>query len=239
MKKLLLVSLMVLLTSVAFSQDDSGGTTPSSGELLIEITSSPFGRDVDNYSSGNSSTLLSFGQFRARYVLNETLVPRLGISFSIDDNKSGISSPDVTNTVSQFMFAPGMEYHFVNQGGFTSYAAADIIITGRFAETINATGLDVTGAIIDPDDLPIFLSDPNNAIDLNDRGFFGLGLHGAVGADYHFSSRFYVGAEMGFFFITSKSSDVEVDGVVFQEGIKFFDAGIRTSNSFRIGFKLF
>ncbi|NQZ75553.1 MAG: hypothetical protein HRT61_05495 [Ekhidna sp.] len=167
------------------------------------------------------------------------MVPRLGISFSIDDNKGGLSSPDVTETVFQYMFTPGLEYHFLNEGGFTSYIALDIIVVSRFMERINSTGRDVTGALVDPDDSANPLNDPNVSIPLSDRGFFGLGGYLAFGADYHFSSRFYVGAEIGFQAMTAKTSDVEVNGNVFQEGFRFFDGSLTTTNSLRIGFRLF
>jgi len=240
MKKLSLISLMIVLTSIAFAQDDSGGASPSSGELLIEITSSPFGRDgsgvlLSENSQSSGTTLLNFGQFRARYFLNEQLVPRLGIWFAIDDNQDGLSTPDVTETVSQFMFTPGIEYHFINESGFTSYAALDVLIMSRSAERLSLTDSDVTGAIVNPSSI----SSPNANINFNNRGFFGVGAMGAVGADYHFSSRFYMGAEIGFYFVTGTTSDVEIDGTLYQEGIKFFDAGVETRNSFRIGFKLF
>lgn len=226
--KPIMVSLIVLLTSNLFAQDGSEGATPESGNLFIEITTSPLNRDA----SGDA--LLSFGQFRARYVLNETLVPRLGIYYSIDDNKNGMSTPDVTEKLVNYMFTPGIEYHFLNENGFSSYAALDVVITGRAAEVSSSTGPSVAGAVINPN----FLTDPNAGISFQQRGFFGLGGYLAAGADYHFSSRFYMGAEIGFFFNTGKSSDVEIDGTLYQEGIKFFDSGIQTANSFRIGFKL-
>lgn len=238
MKKLLLVSLMIFLTSIAIAQDDSGGVSPTSGELLIEITSSPFGRDGNNYSSSNNTTLLNFGQFRARYFLTETLVPRMGIWFSIDDNKSGMSTPDVTQTVSQFMVTPGVEYHFLNENGFTSYAALDVIISSRSVKQLSETDSDISGALPGSGDVSSLITQPNQSFDFEDRGFFGVGAMGAVGADYHFSSRFYMGAEIGFYFVTGKSSDVEIDGTLYQSGIKFFESGVKTSNSFRIGFKL-
>ncbi|MEP0986942.1 hypothetical protein [Ekhidna sp.] len=237
MKKLLLVSLMIFLTSIAIAQEDSGGISPESGELLIEITSSPFGRDVSSSSSG--TTLLNFGQFRARYFLTDALVPRLGVWFSIDDNKGGMSTPDVTQTVSQFMVTPGIEYHFLNENGFTSYAALDVIVTSRSVKQLSETDADIAGALPNPgEDVSSIITENNRSFSFDERGFFGIGAMGAVGADYHFSSRFYMGAEIGFYFVTGKSSDVEIDGTLYQSGIKYFEGGVKTSNSFRIGFKL-
>lgn len=236
MKKLLMVSIMVFLSSIAFAQDvdlPEEGVGLESGDLLIEITSSPFGRDGISYisESGTNLTLLNFGQLRARFAVTDRIVPRLGVWFSIDDNHSRISTPDVTESVTEFMIAPGAEYHFINENGFTSYAAFDVLISGRSMQRESSTGSDVSGTLSVP-------SGTNQDFSLSNRGYFGIGAHGAVGADYHFSSRFYIGAEIGLYIMAGTSSDIEVDGTLYQEGIKFFDAGVKTSNSFRIGFKL-
>ena len=234
MKKLFLVSLMAFLTSVTMAQDvelPEEGAYLESGNLLIEITSSPFGRD-DAYSS---NALLNFGQFRARYALTEQLVPRLGLWFYVDDNQSGISTPDVTETITEFMVAPGIEYHFINENGFTSYAAFDVLVSRRTMEMQATNDFDVAGVI---DNVSPASWGENRAFDFDERGFFGIGAQIAAGADYHFSSRFYIGAEIGFYAMSGKSSDVEVDGALYQQGISFFQAGVMTSNSFRIGFKL-
>ena len=231
MKKLLWVSLVILLTcGTAFAQDDEsgGGSGPSSGELFFEITASPFNRDGNTFDGA----LLNFGQFRARYFLDETLVPRLGVFYSVDNNESNFPTPDVVTSISNFAFTPGLEYHFLNEGGFTSYAAVDIILAGRTATRESDTSPEVIGSTEVPDGV-------NDAFNTETRGFFGIGAFAGVGAEYHFASRFYVGAEIGFQFIRGRSSDVEVDGALYQEGIVFFDSGVNTSNSIRVGFKLF
>lgn len=203
MKKLLMVSLMAFLTSAVFAQDvdlPEEGVFLESGDLLIEITSSPFSRD------GNTSNkLLNFGQFRARYVLTEQLVPRLGIWFSVDDNASGNINPSGVLTITDMMFTPGLEYHFVNDNGFTSYAALDILISRRSIERENTNGPNIVGTTVTP-------SSSDFSTSLANRGYFGIGAYGAAGAEYHFSSRFYIGAEIGFQFMTGTTQDVEVDG---------------------------
>ena len=235
MKKLFTVSVMALLASFTFAQEldlpeDEGGL--ESGDLLIEITSSPFGRDItNNYSESYGLNLLNFGQMRARFALTDQIVPRLGIWFSLDDNKSGLSSPDDVITITEMMFSPGVEYHFINENGFTSYAALDVLVSSRSILFESATDSDVSGL----DRVP---NTDNPSDGLDSRGYFGLGAYGAVGADYHFSSRFYIGTEIGLQFMTGTTQDVEVDGTLVQAGFKFFDAGVNTMNSFRIGFKL-
>lgn len=227
MRKLLWVSVMILLfVSPSIAQDEmGGGSGPTGGELLFEITASPLSKD------GPGSSLLSFGQLRGRYFLTDRMVPRLGVWYNIDDNGAG-STPDVVNSVSEYMFAPGFEYHFLNEGGFTSYAAVDVLISGRSAQRESATGPDVVGSTQVP-------SGTNYPFSPSLRGFFGVGGNFSVGGEYHFGSRFYFGAEVGVYFMAANYSDVEVDGTLYQEGFSFFNSGVNTSNSFRVGFKLF
>lgn len=238
MMKPTLVSLMVFLTSIAIAQDDFEEVGLGSGDLLVEITTSPFNRDVAAEAS-SSTTLLSFGQFRARYFVNETIAPRLGFSFSSDDNKSGISTPDVTESTFEYSISAGAEYHFWNEDGFTSYAFLDGLVSSRSVERLSTTDLDISGALPGSSaDVSAIISDPNESFDFYDRGFFSFGAQLGVGAEYHFGSRFYLGTEIGFYFNTGTTSDVEIGGQLYQEGIGFSEAGVNTSNSFRIGFML-
>ncbi len=227
MRKLLWVSLMILLVASPALAQDEESSGPESG-LFFEISASPFNRD----GRVNGDQLLNFGQFRARYFLDETMVPRLGIWFAADDNAGGANPPDVVTSTFDYMFTPGFEWHFLNEGGFTTYAALDVILTGRSASRESNTSEEVIGSTQVP-------TSPDYVFSPGQRGFFGWGLAGSVGAEYHTKSRFYFGAEIGLQFVAGTSSDVEVDGVLFQEGIQFFDAGVTTMNTFRVGFKLF
>jgi len=234
MRKFLMISLMVVLTSYALAQDidlPEEGEYLESGELFIEITSSPFGRDGVNYFESSNITLLNFGQFRARYALSESIVLRLGAWYAVDDNQSRISTPDVIQTVTEFSVTPGIEYHFLNENGFTSYVALDLMVSRRTMERESSTSESVSGALTVP------LSG-NQSYGFNNRGYLGYGAMIAFGADYHFSSRFYVGAEIGFYGMLGTTADIEIDGALYQEGISFFQSGMVTSNSFRLGFKL-
>ena len=224
MRKLLLVFFVILSVhfSVSAQDEESGGAGPEFGDILIEITASPFDRD------GNGDALLSFGQFRARYWLSDLLVPRLGLWY---DYSSEASTPDDVFNSASWMVNPGVEFHFVNNGAFTSYAAADILISGEWRQLESTTDSNVDGSLQRPSGTNYSFSDAS-------RGSFSIGLGASAGADYHFSSRFYIGAEVGFYILGGQTSDVEVDGELFQEGTMFWNGGVTTMNAVRIGFKL-
>lgn len=224
-----MVFVMAVLVGSASAQLDSSTYNSAREGLMIEITASPLSRDFSS-----SRALLSFGQFRARYFLNENIVPRLGIHYSVNNNNSGSTKPTQVMTVLNYAFTPGVEYHFLNEGSFTSYAALDVLISGRVAKMEDNQKGSVSG--VSTTSIP---SQPNQAFNFSSRGYSGFGAYGAVGADYHFSSRFYAGAEIGFYFMMGSTSDITLDGTLYQEGAKFFQSGVRTSNSLRIGFKLF
>ena len=221
MKKIYWVLLAILLTTgPAFAQDK--GSVPEPGSWLIEITTSPFNRDEN--VSGES--LLNFGYLRGRYFLNQTLVPRLGVGFHFSDAHT---TPDDVITRASYSIMPGVEYHFLNEGAFTSYGAFDLMINGEVREIESTTDSNVTGSTQRPT--------TSNQL-FSDRGSFGVGGMVSAGADYHFASRFYIGVEIGVYIFKGKTTDVEVDGALFQEGTSFFNGGISTSSSFRIGFIL-
>lgn len=232
MKQIFTICLIVL-SAGAFSQaivEPTEVLTPDAGEVLIEITTSPFNRD------GSGGALLNFGQLRGRYFLSDVLVPRLGFSYSVDDNNeiNFNLSPVTTTTVSQFTIMPGIEYHLINEGGsggFTSYAAVDLIFESRSAQAESSIGSSVEGATFAP-------SSPTSGVPFDARGYSGFGFNLAVGGEYYFSSKFYAGAEIGFRWITGSTADIEVDGELVQEGTDFSEGGMNTTNVLRIGFKL-
>ena len=209
MRKCVLVLLAFVASwSTLYAQDDEsssgGGGFFDAGDLAFEITGSPFSRDLPNSTDG---TFLSFGSFRARYAVTTNIVPRLGINMDLYNNQV---SPDVVVNSSMYTLMPGCEYHFRIENGFRSYAALDLLIGQQFASLESTTQSNVNGAT----------SVPSSSSDYytGDRGYFMFGVGAGVGADYHFSSNFYIGAEIGFRLAQYKWSDIEVDGELFQEG---------------------
>lgn len=223
MKKLFLFSVVLLLSiSPLIGQDsvekDLSGYSPAAGDVLIEITGTPF--------AGNS--LLNFGSFRGRVFVSENLAPRLGLSMNLNN---GQSTPDVVTNLSQYTVMPGLEYHLTNEGSFRSYVALDLSIGQRFASLESLSGESVDGSTQVP-------TVDNFSFSTSRRGYFQLGGGLSVGAEYHFGSRFYIGTEIGFNYLRTMFDDVLVDGQLFQVGTLTNTGSLNTINTFRIGFKL-
>lgn len=219
MRKLSLVLLVYLLSQTdLMAQGDTGdqASGPEAGDVLIEITGNPF--------EGNS--LLNFGQFRARYFLNETIVPRLGFYMDLNNAQN---TPDLVTNNSTYSFMPGAEYHFQTEGAFRSYAALDAIVGWNTRNRESTTGSTVEGSLTVP-------TQQNQSLT---RGYFEVGAQLSAGADYHFSkSRFYVGAEIGFQLTRRTHSEVLVDGNMYQQSTVSSFGDVNIGNSFRVGFKL-
>ncbi|MGB3466921.1 MAG: hypothetical protein WBA74_16695 [Cyclobacteriaceae bacterium] len=222
MRKLFLFSIVLLLSAgTLIAQDDVGadsGGGPESGDVLIEITGTPF----------EGSSLLNFGAFRTRLFVSDKIVPRLGLTYSVNNTQT---SPDVATNFSQYSVMPGVELHLTNEGAFRSYAALDIVIGQRFAslESINGPSVDGSTQIPTVD---------NQTLRTTSRGYFQIGGNLSLGAEYHFGSRFYIGTEIGFNYVRTMYSDVSVDGELYQEGTSANSGSLNTTNTFRIGFKL-
>lgn len=219
MKKVFMVLIaFVFAGSSALYSQDGEGTGPEGGDLLIEITGTPFA----------GSSLLNFGQFRARYVLNDKLVPRLGVSFDLSNANT---TPDLVTNNSTFTVMPGVEYHLTAEGPYRAYAAGSFIIGSRSASRESATGPSVDGSTQVP-------SGTNYSFSTGSRSYFQYGLEIATGAEYHFNSRFYMGVEIGFQFYKNNYKEVMVDGELYQDATSATYGNLTTNNSFRIGFKL-
>jgi len=224
MKKLLMVLTAILISgSFLYAQDDpdesSAGGTFDPGDLLIEITGTPF----------SGSSLLDFGSFRARYAVTDVIVPRLGFGMTVNTTQS---TPDVVTNLNEFEVRPGCEYHLRVDGSFRSYAALDVILGGRVASRESTTGSSVSGSTQIPSGTNYGFSDTY-------RGHFRYGVAVGAGAEYHLSSKFYIGAEIGFQFYNDKKNEVSVDGEVYQGTVINSHASVNTQNTIRIGFKLF
>lgn len=220
MRKLFMVFMVFLLAATMAQAQDETETFigPSSGDLLIEITGTPF----------EGSSILNFGSFRARYIIRDTFVPRVSANMSINATQS---TPDKVTTLSEYTVAPGLEYHLQRSRGFRSYIAADLIFGQRFASAESTTGQAIDGSTQVP-------SGNNYSFSESLRGHTQYGGQLAFGADYHFSSRIYIGVEIGFQFVHSKKNEVKVDGQMYQAETVYNYGSINTNNSFRVGFKL-
>lgn len=215
-KLLLLFAGMLMASGALLAQGESSGeNSPGSGDLLIELTGTPF-----NTGGG----LLSFSEFRTRYFLNEMMAVRLGIAMDLHSRQT---TPDVVVNNSAYTFLPGFEYHLSNEGAFRTYGAVDVLIGQRIASYSSSTGPSVVGAA----SVPV---SPTAVI--SDRGYFQFGVRLSAGIEYHFNSRFYMGGEVGFQYVNQKNAEVSVDGELWQESTTNNHGALTTANSIKIGF---
>lgn len=217
MRKIFIILLALLLSQGALMAQDTGEDLwrPDPGNFMIEITGSPF----------DGSSLLNFGQLRAKYQLTDILVPRLGFSMSINNDQS---TPDVVTNVSGFTVMPGIEYHLTNEGKFSSYAAFDVVIGHEAQSRKSTTGSTVLGST----------SLPSSSSSSVSKGFFEIGGQLSAGADYYFNSRFYIGVEIGIQLVKRNENEIFIDGELFQESTTVKYGSVNRSNSFRVGFLL-
>ncbi|MEQ8471440.1 MAG: hypothetical protein RIC35_09650 [Marinoscillum sp.] len=187
------------------------------GDMVIEITGSPF----------DSESLLSFGSFRARYAATDVVVPRLGVSV---DFRNSQTSPDVVINSNTYQINFGIEYHLRIEGGFRSYFYVDGIFGQRNSSRESTTSPSVDGAINVPSS---YFSTVSN------RGYLRYGGGMGFGAEYHLTSRFYFGTEIGFQFTSDKNKEVTVDNELVIPSTQTNFGGLNTQNVLRIGFKLF
>jgi len=221
-KQLMLLTALLLISCPIFAQDESAeesssGGMAGTGDLLFEVTGTPF----------LGSSLLNFSEFRARYFLTEDMAVRLGMDMNLNNNQQ---TPDVVVNDSYYGLMPGFEYHFVNDGAFRSYAAADLMFGQRIVSQKSSTGPTVLGASFDPG----FYSPTDN---LPNRAYMQFGGRISIGAEYYFGKRFYVGGEIGFQYIYRNNEEVFVDGESFQAPTTDNFGFLNTTNALKIGFR--
>ena len=220
-KQLMLLTALLLLSWPILAQDESSGESSSggmagAGDLLFEVTGTPF---------GTGGSLLNFSEFRARYFITEDMAVRLGMAMNLNNNQQ---TPDVVINDSEYSLMPGFEYHFVNDGSFRSYAAADLMIGQRIASRKSSTGPTVLGASTLP-------NNPNSFI--GGRAYTQFGGRISIGAEYFFGERFYIGGEVGFQYVRRNNKEVFVDGESFQDATSRSFGYLNTSNAIKIGFR--
>lgn len=219
-KQLMLLTALLLISCPIFAQEEDSGESSSggmagAGDLLFEVTGTPF----------DGGSLLNFSEFRARYFITEDMAVRLGMDMDLNNNQQ---TPDLVINDSYYGLMPGFEYHFVNDGSFRSYAAADLMFGQRIASRKSSTDPTVMGATSLP-------NNPNSFI--GGRGFTQFGGRISIGAEYFFGERFYVGGEIGFQYIYRNNEEVFVDGESFQAPTTSSFGYLNTTNAIKIGFR--
>ena len=222
-KQLMFLAALLLASFPIFAQDDEsseGGSSGSAGgagsvDLLIEVTGTPF----------QGSSLLNFSEFRARFFINDIMAVRLGMNMDLNNTQN---TPNMVSNSSTYDIMPGFEYHLVNEDGFRTYAAADLMVGQRISSMLSSTGPSVTGSTSVP-------FSPNSSI--GNRSYLQYGARLGVGVEYYFGKRFYIGGEVGFQYLYRNNSDVFVDGELFQASTTDNFGFLTTANAIKIGFK--
>lgn len=232
MRKIFILLLALLLSQEALFAQDTGEDAwrPDPGDFLIEITANPF-------NSSSSFLALDFGQFRGRYFLSETLVPRIGFEMQLSNSQN---TPDLVTNLSGFTVMPGLEYHLTNEGKFSSYAAFDFIVGQRAASSKNANGGTVLGATSysPASTSSSYYGSSSSSLTVGNRGYFEFGAQVSLGAEYFFNSRFYIGVEVGYMLKTTKYDDIYVDGELMQQSTVSKYGSQNISNAVKFGFLL-
>lgn len=218
----MLLTALLMLSCPIFAQDESAeesssGGMAGAGDLLFEVTGTPFGTD---------GSLLNFSEFRARYFISENLAVRLGMDMALNNDQL---SPDLVINDSYYGLMPGVEYHFVNDGAFRSYAAVDLTFDQQISTRKSTTGANVIGATN--------YVGSNGQETIVGRGYMQFGGRLSIGAEYHFNSRFYIGGELGFQYGYRMNDEVIVDNEIVQTSTVTNLGYLTTANSIKVGFR--
>ena len=188
------------------------------GNLFVEVSGDPF--------SGTS--LLNFGNFRAKYALSENAAVRLGFAFDVNNRQP---RPDYTTNFSNYEVRPGFEYYLNSEGALGTYVVLDALVGLQSASYEDSDGRTVDGSTQYP-------SGTNYTFSTGSRGYLLVGGYIGFGANYFVGERLYFGTEIGFEFNSFMYDDVEVDGALYQNGTTNNSAFINGTNIIKVGFRL-
>jgi hypothetical protein len=246
MKKLLL-ALMLLSSAGAIAQNTKTKTVsaykPHTGTVTAEFGLSG-GLLNTNVNLNNNAGLLRF-----RYFLNDGLAVRLGLgvnSKSTTDNyyaganNSIVGSKERKN--SGIIFNLGVEKHLPGTERLSTYVGADLIVSLSAASEnwANLNGNTNTAVVGYFREIKGF-----NTLNAGTNAATGFGLRLVAGGEYYIVKNVYLGAELGFGFVSSKFKDITdkttIGGVTTvndrNEPGKSFDISPSVITGVRIGFQ--
>jgi hypothetical protein len=191
MKKIIAVLTIVICASTFVLAQEF---KPVAGDVSVEVNFTPL---------GNSPIGMNY--LKGRYFLADDIAFRLGIDLGMKSNKSepiNTTNSNVTDEFSESYFRfglfPGIEKHFGNYERFSPYIGAELGFVTKSAKTEyvdneNNTTYEIKGEWFDG----------------SNRGFTSIGINVLAGADFYFTPRMYLGAEIGFGFKTISWGEVE------------------------------
>lgn len=228
MKKTLLTAAVVaLLGSASFAQEE-GGMKFADGDKNLEFNFAPLGGSPLGLNNGIKLRMFS-ADAAIRIGVN------LGGSSSntiTQDADSDLDLEELKDKESEMMISirPGYEMHMAGTDRLSPYMGGELDITMKSTKKVEQTqaGEDVV-----------------TTTTKNADGYFQLGLNLVAGADWYFSKKVYMGAELGFGFAMQSASkttvDSDADGFEAPEPTKLnkdnsFNWGPNVNTSLRIGF---
>lgn len=202
MKKIVLAAMICL----AFVGTTQAQYKPEAGSFTTELQFTPMGNLVSNVNtsglgiSGAPSPIfgLDLG-FKGRYFISDNLAVRLTLGFGnttlkeVDYNmySDGKEYEDVLKTkTSNFVIAPGIEYHFAGFERLSPYVGAEFL----FGTLTNKTD---------------FTTSHNADYTKTKQKGTSLGINLVAGFDFYVYKGLYLGAELGFGYSSAKVKDTE------------------------------
>ncbi|MCD4698794.1 MAG: hypothetical protein K8S16_21390 [Bacteroidales bacterium] len=223
MKKVIAILVLVILIASYVSAQDF---KPVAGNVAVEVNFTPL-----------SAAPIGLNYLKMRYFIANDLVFRLGVDIRMHSAKSepvNFNNPNLNDEVkmsySQFGVFPGFEKHFGNWERFSPYIGTEIGFTIKGAKS----------EYTDNDAKQTY--ETKGAWDDNgsQRGFMAINFNALCGADFYFTKKIYLGAEIGFGVLTTSLKEVEqsvgTNSEVVMEKESVMDVGFNFNPAIRLGF---
>ncbi len=215
MKKILLTTLSILTTAMAFSQKPTAGNMSLETRFNIDFT-----KPMEFYTP----------YIKFRYFLHDNLALRIGLGINYSENVQNLTSTSVTSqtpppstpitvetgnrTISGFASGVsfGVERHFKGTEKLSPYFGAEFLLTSTGAgmkdvltgsANTNKMNVTVTGASSDT----ASWTSKSDSYSTIGGGKTSFGLRVLFGADYYFTNSIFIGGEMGWGYMYSTYAD--------------------------------
>jgi hypothetical protein len=200
----LLVSVSAVAQNAKSTVNPSSAYKPHAGTVTAEFGLSG-GLLNTNVNLNNNAGLLRF-----RYFLNDDLAVRIGFSVNnkstTDNYYGGVNNSQSGSRVTKnsgVTFNLGAEKHLTGTERLSTYIGADLIIALNAASEKwdNSNGTDYTLGL--SREIKGF-----NTVNGGTNAASGLGFRLVAGGEYYIVKNVYLGAELGFGFVSSKFKDI-------------------------------
>lgn len=223
MKNFFTVLLVVLCASAFVHAQDY---KPTAGNVALEVNFTPL-----------SAQPIGLNYLKTRIFIADDFVFRAGLDFrmnSANSEPTNATNANVTDeekmSYIQFGIFPGFEKHFGSYERFSPYIGGEIGLTLKsanyeYTDNDANTTTEVSGAW-----------DQTGT----NRGFTSFGVNALAGADFYFTKKFYLGAEIGFGVQSVSHKEVETsvgnttNTVLNKEST--MDVGFNFNPAIRLGF---